>query len=155
MLLKDLITYKKFNNKGFFGKVILSAILFAVFFYVCVTMVTYDASQIRKKLSKIDGQAILITGKVIEVKVIPEISEAIGGYFGFKIKTRKGEIWVISTKDKPSEQNKMLMEVEVLGTIDTLNKKLKPIKPFPKNSKIGEILPIIIEKSRLSIPVVI
>ncbi|MEZ7892055.1 MAG: hypothetical protein QMC67_09910 [Candidatus Wallbacteria bacterium] len=143
------------DKKGFIGKIILSGIVFIVLFYIFITMVTYDASSIRRKISKVDGQAVLIIGRVTEVKAIPEISAAVGGYFGFKLKTRKGEIWVITTKDKPSEKDKMFMEVEVLGTVDTMNRRLKPAHPFPKSGKINDMLPIAIEKSRLSVPVVI
>jgi len=145
---------------GFVGNMILLMIGGGIIFWAIMRFgVTYDVSMVKQKMSKLDGTAVMISGKVLEMR--PGFSEIPTGtgspYMGFKIKTRKGDAWVVSLKDKPDIGTKLFMEVEVIGSIDTANKRFNilPSQKLTNGSPLYKMLPVFLEKSRIGLPFVL
>ena len=145
--------FKSGNKHGFVAQAIFWVFVVAIAFWCLVRFgLTYDLAQIRKNLTKVDGEAIFISGKVIEARVFPEIPVQGASYMGMNIQTRKGPIWVLTLKDKPTVGTKYFMEVEVIGTIERVNKRFALPTPLTSGSNVAKILPILIEKSRIGLP---
>jgi len=145
---------------GFVGNAIILMVGAAVILWAIMRFgVTYDVSMVKQKMTKLDGSAIMISGKILEMRPgFTEIPTGTGSpYMGFKIKTRKGDAWVVSLKDKPAIGSKLFMEVEVIGSIDMANKRFNilPSQKLTNNSPLYKMLPVFLEKSRIGLPFVL
>jgi len=74
------------------------------------------------------------------------------GYNVMNLKTRKGNILVATLKDAPSIKSKYFLETEIIGSIETVNKRFKLIRPLGKDAAINKNLPFLLEKTRISLP---
>lgn len=139
--------------RGFIGKAIFWVFVVSLAFWALVKFgLVYDIAQIKKNLTKLDGEAIFVSGKVIEARPFPEVPVQGASYTGINFQTRKGPIWILTLKDKPPVGTKFFMEVEVIGTIDRVNRRFSLTPPLTTGSNVGKMLPIFIEKSRVGLP---
>lgn len=150
------VTNKGFMD-GFVGNMIILMIGGGILLWAIMRFgVTYDVSTVKQKMSKLDGSAVMISGRVTDMRPgFTEIPTGTGSpYMGFKLKTRKGEAWVVSLKDKPAIGTKLFMEVEVIGSIDTANKRFNilPSQKLTTGSPLYNMLPVFLEKSRIGLP---
>ena len=154
------MNYKTIDNKGFMdgfvGKIVTTGfVLGAIIWAILRFGVIYDAEMIRKNVSKLDGEAVLISGQVTEWRYFAELKIQGVGYNVMTLKTRKGSILVATLKDAPTLKSKYLLETEIIGTIETVNKRFKPVIPMLKNSPINKNIPFLLEKTRINLPFVI
>ncbi len=154
------INLQAFKNKGFMdgfvGKIITAGLVFGAIIWAVLRFgLTYDVETIKKNISKLDGEAILIAGQVTEWRYFAELQIQGAGYNVMMLKTRKGSILVATLKDAPSIKAKYLFEAEVIGTLETVNKRFKPVIPMLKNSAINKNIPFLLEKSRINLPFII
>jgi hypothetical protein len=154
------MNYKIFGNKGFMdgfvGKIMTAGFVFGAIIWAILRFgVTYDAEMIRKNISKLDGEAVLISGQVTEWRYFAELQIQGAGYNVMMIKTRKGSILIATLKDAPTIKSKYFFETEVIGTLETVNKRFKPVIPMLKNSVINKNIPFLLEKTRINLPFVI
>lgn len=148
---------RKNNEKGFMdgfvGKIITAGFIFgAIIWAILRFAVTYDADMIRKRVVKLDGEAILLSGQVTEWRYFEELKIQGVGYNVMNLKTRKGSILVATLKDAPQIKSKYFIEAEIIGSIDTVNKRFKMIRPLDKSAPINRNLPFLLEKTRISLP---
>lgn len=138
---------------GFVGKLIMTCfVLGAIVWAILRFAVTYDADMIRKRVAKIDGDAILISGQVTEWRYFDELKLQGVGYNVMNLKTRKGSILVATLKDAPTIKSKYFIEAEIIGSIDTVNKRFKMIRPLDKSAPINKNIPFLLEKTRINLP---
>lgn len=154
------MNYNAAGNKGFMdgfvGKIMTTGfVLGAIIWAILRFGVTYDAEMIRKNVSKLDGEAVLISGQVTEWRYFAELKIQGVGYNVMTLKTRKGSILVATLKDAPTLKSKYFLETEIIGTIETVNKRFKPVIPMLKNSPINKNIPFLLEKTRINLPFII
>ncbi len=138
---------------GFAGKLITTGFVIAIIIWAILRFaVTYDADTIKRKITKLDGEAVLISGQVTEWRYFDELKTQGVGYNVMMLKTRKGNILVATLKDAPSIKARYFMEAEIIGTIETVNKRFKLIRPLGKDAVLNKKLPFLLEKTRIGLP---
>ncbi|HOD40042.1 MAG TPA: hypothetical protein PKW98_03095 [Candidatus Wallbacteria bacterium] len=148
---------KRFSNKGFMdgfaGKIFTTGFVFGLIIWAILRFaVTYDADMIKKRIAKLDGEAVLLSGQAIEWRYFDELKIQGVGYNVINLKTRKGNILVATLKDAPTLKSKYFIEAEIIGSIETVNKRFKLIRPLGKDAAINKNLPFLLEKTRISLP---
>jgi len=138
---------------GFAGKIFTTGFVFGLIIWAILRFaVTYDADMIKKRIAKLDGEAVLLSGQAIEWRYFDELKIQGVGYNVINLKTRKGNILVATLKDAPTLKSKYFIEAEIIGSIETVNKRFKLIRPLGKDAAINKNLPFLLEKTRISLP---
>lgn len=105
---------RRTRRGDFFVKVILSSILCLVGAWALIQFViTTPASELRRadKVATYDNTTKYLMGRVTRVGYFPRANLP-----GFEIRTRTGNVWIITSKDMPNVGSTLFMEATIYAT---------------------------------------